>query len=397
MPQSPRAYGPKRPSALESCDLARLAGQLEDMQAGIGAVDRVDVAAIIDLDIIGLYGELAAVGSADVDAARLRLRGDRRDEIRDLARMVRIANVDCAHTGVEMRDKQDAAIVDRREAFVRRVRSEAPAARAKIAACLGHGKARHAKRPRFGSDVGDPEHLPRFLAFVDERLVDDCDEVARAAFLVASEFGDIHPEQRKRRVRADVGREHEPADLRIEQIGAGRLRWTFEQLLAIDDLDHSRFVGAIAEVDAIAGGSGRDGSVQFHRHVASGAGLLPREPEVADETRLGRITQVVDLRHPTRTPAVDAGYEVLDTGLTLPPVLVCAFKRAEARDEPRLRWIADVPDLLPGIAEGAQEIEPGRVAMRQFLTRTHTHHLRAAGLAHPFLAGDVREQARRVR
>src|SRR2546422_11488937 len=80
------------------------------MQAGIGAVDHVDVAAIIDLDIVGLYGELAAVGPIDLDAAWLRLRGDRWDEIRDLARVIRITNVDCAHAGIEMRDKQDAAV-----------------------------------------------------------------------------------------------------------------------------------------------------------------------------------------------------------------------------------------------------------------------------------------------
>jgi hypothetical protein len=105
-----------RCSARESRDLPRFSGHLQDVQAGIGPIDHVDLTAIIDLDIVGLYGHLAAISATDLDALRFRLRGDRRDELRDLARVVRIANVDRAHAGIEVREKQDAAIVDRRVA-----------------------------------------------------------------------------------------------------------------------------------------------------------------------------------------------------------------------------------------------------------------------------------------
>src|SRR5207249_4945376 len=96
-------------------------------------------------------------------------------------------------------------------------------------------------------------------------------------------------------------------------------------------------------------------------------------------------------------PALDAGNEVRDTGIALPPVLVRAFQRAEAREESRPRRIADIPQLLPCVAERTQEIELGRVAARQLLAGADAHHLRAAGFAQAFLAGDMREQARCAR
>src|SRR4051812_23871635 len=53
----------------EARDLARLAGELEYVHTGIGAVDDIDVAAIVDLDIVRLDRDLAALLAAlDLDA-----------------------------------------------------------------------------------------------------------------------------------------------------------------------------------------------------------------------------------------------------------------------------------------------------------------------------------------
>ncbi len=46
---------------LEIRDLARLSRQLEDVHAGIGAIDNIDITAIVDFGVIGLDRDLAAV------------------------------------------------------------------------------------------------------------------------------------------------------------------------------------------------------------------------------------------------------------------------------------------------------------------------------------------------
>jgi hypothetical protein len=40
---------------------ARLSGELQDVHAGIGPVNNVDEPAVIDFDIVGLDGDLAAL------------------------------------------------------------------------------------------------------------------------------------------------------------------------------------------------------------------------------------------------------------------------------------------------------------------------------------------------
>ena len=53
-------------ASLQARDRARLAGQLQDVQAGISAVDDVDVAALVGLDIVGLDRRLAALLAVDL-------------------------------------------------------------------------------------------------------------------------------------------------------------------------------------------------------------------------------------------------------------------------------------------------------------------------------------------
>src|SRR6266852_3843470 len=123
---------------LQSRDRARVAGDLEDMHPGIGAVDDVDVAAVVGLHVVALDRDLAAILAVDLDAALHRRLGDRRDEVADLLRRVRIADVDGAHAGVEPGDEGELLTEHRRRALVRRMRAEAAAARAEVSRRLGN-------------------------------------------------------------------------------------------------------------------------------------------------------------------------------------------------------------------------------------------------------------------
>ena len=101
-----------------------------------------------------------------------------------------------------------------------------------------------------------------------------------------------------------------------------RLLRAVEQLLAVDDLQDAALVGAVAEVDAVALRAGRDHAVQFGRHRAGRAGLLAGQAEVADVHRLGRIAEIVDLRHAAGAPVRHAGNEIGNAGVAFPPALV---------------------------------------------------------------------------
>src|ERR1700730_16739284 len=89
-------------------------------------------------------------------------------------------------------------------------------------------------------------------------------------------------------------------------------------------------VGAVAEVHSVCRRACRDRAVQLNGCLAGGAGLLAGEAEVANKTRRSRITQIIDLRHAPRSPALDTGHEVGDPGITLPPALVRALERPDA-------------------------------------------------------------------
>src|SRR5271168_3457012 len=56
--------GMTKPSR-QSHDLARVAGQFQNVHAGIGAIDDIDIAALVGLDIVGLDRDLAAVLAVD--------------------------------------------------------------------------------------------------------------------------------------------------------------------------------------------------------------------------------------------------------------------------------------------------------------------------------------------
>src|SRR6185369_1758119 len=98
-----------------------------------------------------------------------------------------------------------------------------------------------------------------------------------------------------------------------------------------------------------------------------------------------------------RAPAFDAGDEIGDAGVALPEAFVRVLQApAWLGDQHRLRRIGDVPDLVAGAAERAQQIDRVAVAFRQGAAVADAGHLRAAGFEIALLTGDV-EQVFRLR
>src|ERR1700735_2317679 len=93
---------PLKISSRQIDDLARITGQFENVHARIGAVDDVDVTALVGLEIVGLDRDFAAILAIDLDAALVGIGRDRRDEIADLFGAIGIADIDGAHAGVEI-------------------------------------------------------------------------------------------------------------------------------------------------------------------------------------------------------------------------------------------------------------------------------------------------------
>src|SRR5262249_16592251 len=271
---------------LQPRDRAPLAGQLQNMHAGIGAVDQIDVAAVVGFHVVALDRGLAAVHSINLDAALVGRLRDRGDEGADLLRLIRVAHVDRAHAGIEVGDKGDLLVEHRRHALIRGMRAEASPTLAEISARLGHREIRHHHRPRFGRDIDEEHELARFLAFIEDLLVHDHHEITYFAILVLGEFRDRHFEHRENRVRAVEGQHVDLTDNRIAQILRRRFLRTVQKLFAVDDLQHAALVGAVAEIHAIALRAGRDRPMQLGRHRTGGTGLLSNQAERADTTRL---------------------------------------------------------------------------------------------------------------
>src|SRR5712691_8205412 len=95
------------------------AGQLQDMQPGIGTIDNVDITAVVDLDVIGLNRHLAGFPTAgEWDTALVGLRSDRRDIKSHFLGVVRVTDIHSSDAGVEVGDEHQAPIVDGRKRLV---------------------------------------------------------------------------------------------------------------------------------------------------------------------------------------------------------------------------------------------------------------------------------------
>src|SRR5205823_1657377 len=98
--------------------LACVAGERKNVQAGVGAIGRIDVSSIVDFHVVGLNGNLAMLLGAPAYAALVGLIGNGWDVIADFFGLERIAHVDGAHAGIEKRQEQDAVVINRRHTLV---------------------------------------------------------------------------------------------------------------------------------------------------------------------------------------------------------------------------------------------------------------------------------------
>src|SRR5450759_488398 len=79
---------------------------------------------------------------------------------------------------------------------------------------------------------------------------------------------------------------------------------------------------------------------------------------IADEHRLRRIGQIVDLGHAAHAPVGRPGHEVGDTGIAFPPVLVRALQASHYRgDQLRPLGRRHIPHLVRCVAKHAQHVE----------------------------------------
>src|SRR5206468_10059827 len=83
------------------------------------------------------------------------------------------------------------------------------------------------------------------------------------------------------------------------------------ELVTVHDLQHALAAGAVAEIDPVLPRPVRkpvrsqgDRAVEVDGRWARGPGLLPDETEVAEEDRVGGVTEVEDLRHAADPPSV---------------------------------------------------------------------------------------------
>src|SRR5690349_6973271 len=155
-------------------------GRLHDVEAGVGPVREVDVAAIVDVAVVGLDRHLAARRAAGHLHTALVGPGRHRGDVEaGLGRMERVAPVHRAHPRVEVGDEDQAAVVDRGERLVARVGTEAPSPAAEVPGGIRHLEGSHRERDALGGDVDHERELADLATLVAQRLRDHQHEVAR--------------------------------------------------------------------------------------------------------------------------------------------------------------------------------------------------------------------------
>ena len=130
------------------------------------------------------------------------------------------------------------------------MRTKAFAAVTELAARLLHRPVGHTKWPGFLRDIDEPHLLIGLAALVVNRFINGDNEISLAV-LALLEVLDFHVEQWQHRMRAAVGREFEPRNLRIIQILARDFLRPGEQFLAINNLQNTELVVAVAHVKTI--------------------------------------------------------------------------------------------------------------------------------------------------
>src|SRR5262249_40165720 len=111
------------------CNCSVRAGQLKDVHAGVGPIDNIDKAAIVDFDVVGLNSHLAALPAAWAGhAAFVGLVRDRGNIIAHLLRPIRIPDIHGPNTRIKITDKYHSLVIDRGERLVAGMTLETPVA-----------------------------------------------------------------------------------------------------------------------------------------------------------------------------------------------------------------------------------------------------------------------------
>src|SRR3989475_9441715 len=143
-----------------------------------------------------------------------------------------------------------------------------------------------------------------------------------------------------------------------------------QELVTVHDLQHALAAGAVAEIDPVLPRPVRkpvrsqgDRAVEVDGRWARGPGLLPDETEVAEEDRVGGVTEVEDLRHAADPPSVGppVGDQVGDARVAFPPALVGIPEIVDgSRDEHGVARVGDIKDLVPLRALLAEQVSLAR-------------------------------------
>src|SRR5215510_7205954 len=91
---------------------------------------------------------------------------------------------------------------------------------------------------------------------------------------LSAELRDVHPDERKRCVCADIRREIEPGDLWVKEVRIGRFFGAVQELVPIDDLHDAACTGAVAKIDPVDFRAEGNWPVELGRNWARRSRLL---------------------------------------------------------------------------------------------------------------------------
>src|SRR5262245_3021537 len=88
-------------SVRQAGDRSRWSGNFENVETGAGTIDYINVTPLIGFDIVALDGDLADVFAIDLDTTLIGGFGNRWNKIANFLRVIRVADIDGANTGIE--------------------------------------------------------------------------------------------------------------------------------------------------------------------------------------------------------------------------------------------------------------------------------------------------------
>src|SRR5262249_57480146 len=116
------------------------------------------------------------------------------------------------------------------------MRAEAPAPLAEMSVRLGYIEIRNHHRFRFNRHIDEEHYLSHFLAFIENLLIHDHDEVPDLTVLVLGKFRNRHVRHREDRVRAVEWQHVELSHDRIAKVLRRRFLCAVDKLFPLHDL-----------------------------------------------------------------------------------------------------------------------------------------------------------------